>query len=609
MPTINEIREKINLSLYDHKEKLLTFFKYISAFVSLTAISTLVYYYGFSHEPETARFFFKLIQGSFAFYILHYLVKFVYNFHPLQYLKKTWFEAIMVVFLIVEGLSFTVTDELMLQRFFMNIGLKDFTAISTVFIQLYFVIAVSIEIYSTTEIIPRVKIKPAVLFMLSFALIIALGTFLLMLPEMTNLEGNLSFVDALFTSTSAATVTGLIVVDTGSVLTFKGQMVLLFLMQLGGLNIISFGAFIALFNKFGVGIVQDNVIEDFVNKESLFSAKGMLAKILFASLFIEGIGVLFIFSLAGDIPFENIQDKLFFSVFHAVSAFNNGGFSTFTDGLANEYIRQAYLLHIVIGILCFAGAIGFISMFDLFSLRNIRDRFNYPWKQATLSSKIAINTSLVLVLLTAVSMFLLERNNVLHNQTWPEAVITSFFQSVVLRSAGFNTIDVGALGYPFLMISFLMMLIGGSSGSTAGGIKTSTFTILLLSTLSTIRNKKNIEILKKNISKHIINKCFSILMFSLGGIFTLIFLLCITESTKLMSGEIQFVEVVYECFSAFFTVGTSMGITAELTDAGRVLLTLGMFVGRVGTLTVAFALSSSAKSTAYQYPDEHILVG
>ena len=603
-------RERINLVLYGSKNRTLNILKWISLIVSIASIGVLMVYYGYPQTEESRDWLLLVIEGSFVFYVLGYIVRIIYDFAPMQFLRRTWFEGLLLFMLVIEGISWNFFDVLLVQQLFVELGFQSFEAFSFLFIQLYILVVVAVEITKSGSIITNFRLHPANIFILSFAILIAIGTLLLCLPEMSTAEGSMNFIDALFTSTSATCVTGLVAVDTSTEFTFKGHFVIMMLMKLGGLNIVSFATIMVLLSKLGVGMKQHSIVEDFVTKESFFSARGMFLRVLGISLGFELLGAIMIYFLTlNEIPDYSGGERVFFSVFHSISAFNNAGFSTLGSGLYTEGIRSAFLLHVVFGFLIVAGAIGFTTMVDLFSPSKLRDRLIHPWKKPMMSSRIALNMYLILIVFGGVLFFFLEANNTHSEHNFTESIISSVFQSVSARSAGFNTVDMHELAVPTLIIIIFLMFVGGSSYSTAGGIKTSTFTILLLSAYSTIRGKKKLEIYKRTIPNDDLQKAFSIFLFSLGGILVGTFLLSVTESHILAQSDRNIMDLAFEQVSAFSTCGLSTGITGDLSDAGKVIVILSMFIGRLGTLTIAFALSKGILSTNYRYPEEHILVG
>lgn len=607
--SVKDFRERANIWLYGNKEKVLSTFKILNLFVSVGAILTLIYYYGYEHDTATRNLIFSIVQSSFGFYVLHYLVRFVYDFHPLEFLKRSWFEGMIMFFLVVEGISFNLFNTLILELIFERFGISSVRDLTVIVLQLYFFLVVLVEIQRSTSFLPQFRVHPSYIFIGSFLALIFGGTFLLMLPEMTTIEGSMNFIDAFFTSTSATCVTGLMTVDTQTFFTFKGHVVLLILMQLGGLNIIAFGSFLALAAKFGVNVKQHEVLEDFVHKDSFLSAQGLLGKVFGWIVFMEVVGAICLFLTWDDgVGFGSTGDKIFSSVFHSISAFNNAGISLVSDGFYNEHLRENYMVHWVITILVFFGALGVMAIFDLFDPVNLRDRLRNPWKRLNFQTKIALYFSLVLVILGSVLYFVLEYNNTLDGLSIFGAITTSVFQSVT-RTSGFNSADIGAVGIPMLFILTILMFIGSSSSSTGGGIKTSTLAIIYADVLSTIRGRNYTELFKRTISPILKSRAYSVLLFFIIGNLLCIFLLSITEQHILAMEGRSIMDLIFEEVSALGTVGLSMGITADLSVYGKLIIIASMFVGRVGTLTVAFALSGKLISKNYKYPEGHTMVG
>jgi potassium uptake TrkH family protein len=602
--SLQSFREKANLFLYASKERNLRILRYASFFVSLFAVTLLVIFYGFEIEESTKAIFVSIIKGTFAFYVLAYIIKFIYTFEPLNFLKKTRLEGILMLLLIIDGTSHFLFNIPLIQNTFYQLGFHNFTDIYILFIQFYLLLIVSLDLSAISTKISKLNIAPSTLFILSFIALIAIGTILLMLPEMNTTKRSMPFLEALFTSISASCVTGLTVVDTATYFSIKGHFVIMLLMQLGGLSIISFATFIISISGSGVGIKQQLIMKDFLSTDSLFSTKGLLHQIILLTLTIEIAGAILIYFLWDpSLCFETIGDKLFFSIFHAISAFNNAGFSLFSNGLYEQGVRNSYLLHIVIGILIFFGGIGFSSIRDLFGLESLRQRLKYPWKQIKLTTQIALYVSLALIMAGAIAFYLLEKNNTLSQMRFVEAIITSIFQSVSARTAGFNTVDFSLISQPMLIFFIFLMFIGASSGSTGGGIKTSTFALLILSAYSTIIGKRNFELGRYSISYELMNRAFSIAFFASGIVFIGVFILTITDP------QIPILQLVFEEVSAFATVGLTTGITPNLSTAGKIVLMCSMFIGRIGILTLAFTLSSKVVSQNYKLPNAHIMVG
>ncbi len=611
MHKINLLREKINILIYGVKDKTLQVFRSLSLIVSLCAIGLILYYYGFPLDKETDALIFNLIEITFGFYILHYAVRLFFDFHPKEFIRNNLLEGIIMAILCIEGIANNLFDVVLLEQFFLAAGFEKLTDFSTVVIQIYLLIVALLDVSRRSGFSSQnVKLHPSTVFILIFIILISVGTCLLLLPEMTVEEGSMGFLDAVFTSASASCVTGLIVHDTATFFTYKGQVVLLLLIKLGGINIISFATFTALFAKFGFGVRHHEIIQDFVNRDSLLSSKGMFGKLVIASIIIELIGAtLVFFTWNPELHFATVEEKIFHSIFHSVSAFNNAGFSTFTDGLANPMLQESFILHIILGVIIFIGALGVGTVIELFSIQDLRKRLEYPWKKLSLSSKVNLYMALALVFGGAVIFFLLEKNNTLAGGNSLEQIITSFFSSVTTRTAGFNTIDFGDLGFPALLLVLMLMFIGAASGSTGGGIKTSTFFIVVASTISTITGRHTIEFARRSIPNELLNKALSVVVYAAGVIFISTFALTITEGADLASGNITFMQLFFEEVSAFSTVGLSMGITSGLSDAGKIIIIVSMFVGRIGTLTMAYAFTKNLSTLKYNYPEANLMVG
>lgn len=608
--TVNELREKINLFIYSSKARNLRRLKMISFIVSTISIGSLFYYHGFDLSEQTSLLIESIVQASFGYYVFHYLAKVFYDFSPKNYIKQNWFEGIMVLLLIIEGISFNFFDVLLVESIFDGFGMKGASALTVVFLQFYLFLVVFFELSDKTSLISNIKLHPSTIFITSFLVIISAGTALLMMPEMTTIAGRLGFLDALFTSVSATCVTGLSAVDTSTAFTLKGQFVIMMLMKLGGLNIVSFAYLAAFLNRTGFGVKQDEIIEDFVTKGSFFNAKGMLIKVFFISLIIEVVGGLMIYLLiTPDMPFNTEGDKIFFSIFHSISAFNNGGFSTVSDGMYATFLREAYMLHVVVALLILLGAFGFTVLFDLFTPSLLRERLRHPWKRPHMSTTLAVRTHLILIGISIVLYLIAEWNTTLGDKNFVESSIIAMFQAVSVRSAGLNTADIHALSIATVFMMIVMMFIGGNTFSTAGGIKTSTFALICINTYSIIRGKKNNEVLGRTISTDDMLKGFTVLMTFGGGMLICTYLLTLTETHILAMPDRSFIDLLFEEVSAFSTCGYSTGITGMISPAGKVILIVSMFVGRLGTLSIIFAFARKIITTNYSYPEEHIMVG
>jgi trk system potassium uptake protein TrkH len=598
-------QEKLLLFVYQNKEAVLRGLSWLRTIASLLALAVFLYYYGFPHPPERLVLLVGVTKSIFGFFVLSYIIRVIFAIHSWQYIRNSLFEAALIVLLLIDIVSVFLFGFNALENLFLNLNIENFTPFYILFIQSYLLLLVGLEVTKVSTSITSIKLKPATTFIYSFLLLLLVGTGLLMLPEMTT-KGSIPFIDALFTAVSAACVTGLAVVDTQTYFTFKGHLVIMLLIQLGGIGILTFATFFALFLKKGVGISHQAMIRDFMSEDSLFNAKGMLQQIVIFTLLIECIGAFLIY-LSWDVntPFyDDAGEMIFQSVFHSISAFCNAGFSLMSGGLNEDYLQNAYILHIVVGMLIIFGSLGFPALRDIFGINNIRARLATPWKKWKLSTRIAVWATFALVLFGMGAFYLLESNTeILAGKTGFQQLVISFFQSVTTRTAGFNTVDIGALTTPTAILFIFLMFIGASSGSTGGGIKTSTFVLILLSVITTIRGKKSLELGGRSISFDLLNKAYTIFIFSATYILVGTFFLAYFEP------KMSVLDLVFEQVSAFCTVGLTRGITPDLSTPSKLILISSMYIGRVGTLTLAFALASRVDSTNYRYPKAHILVG
>ena len=606
------IQEAVNIFLYNNKDTTLRSLRFISVIVGILTLGLMIYYYGFPNSDSDHHKLISYFKALFGYYIFSYIIRFMYSFDKQSFIKGSISEISLLFLLTIDAIGFYGFDINILHMFFEALGSEEPEEWYVIFLQVYLLILAYLEVGKMNVNLSKIRINPAVLFIVIFAGIIFGGAGMLMLPEMTNqyLSDNFSFIDALFTSASATCVTGLMVEDTHLFFTLKGQLVLMFLIKLGGLNIVAFGIFMAVFSRFGITIKQHDIIEDIVNKSSYQSAQGMFAKIFIISTVIEIIGAISLFFLLPDsTETAMISDRIFYSVFHAVSAFNNAGISLYEGGMTNSALTNAYPVLSVMGVLIFLGALGFVTIIDVLDYKALRERMVKPWKKLDIGTRVGLVSNTHLLIFGIIGFILLEWNTgILGDQNFVERLVTSFFQ-IVNRTAGFASVDTGALSIPVIILFLLLMFIGGSSSSTAGGIKTSTFTLLFVSVYTTIRGKKNAELYKKNIANDLLIKAYAVLLFTLVNLFLWVFLLTITESASLASGEMDILQLIFEEFSAFSTVGLSMGITSSFSDAGLIILSISMFIGRLGTLMLIIALSKKVHSNRYKYPDAHIMIG
>lgn len=446
------------------------------------------------------------------------------------------------------------------------------------------------------------KLNPPQIVVFSFLFAILAGTALLSLPLATASGEKVPLIDSIFTATSAACVTGLIVRDTGTYFSGFGKAVILALMQMGGLGIMTFSTLFAILLGRKLTIKDDLVIQRTMAPNKVQNLTTLIKYILFITLGIEFLGILCFalrWSRITDWSFAEIMAN---SVFHAVSAFCNAGFALFSVSFT-RFLGDPYINFIMISLIVIGG-IGFIVVLDL--PRFMKSR---PHHHVSLQSKLALTVSLSLIAIGAILFFLLENNNTMAGLPLKEKALGSIFQSVTSRTAGFNTLNIGGLATPTLCVLMLLMFVGASPGSTGGGIKTCTFGIVLAAAWSMLKNRSSVSIFRKTIPKEVVRKSLVVLFLALGWIFVAVILLATVEYKKAFLINDYFLRILFEITSAFGTVGLSTGITPTLSTAGKLIVILTMFAGRIGPLTMALAIALQKGGAVYKYPEEKIMIG
>lgn len=453
--------------------------------------------------------------------------------------------------------------------------------------------------------------NPAFVFIISFAVIILAGTLLLMLPTATT--DGISLVNALFTSTSAVCVTGLTVIDTGTDFTRIGQVIILFLIQIGGLGIMTFTGLLSYLAAGSVSFHNQMALKSMVSSNRISNVITIVTRIILVTLFFEAIGATLIYFSVDKTLFTTNIERAFFSIFHSVSGFCNAGFSTESAGLYTESFRFNYSFQFIIILLIILGGMGFPIVFNIFSFirmkiisllaRFTKNLVPEPMTRIIqVNSKLALTTTIVLLIMGFFLYLMFEFNASLKDHpTIFGKIVTSLFGSVTPRTAGFNTVDMANLSLPMIMIYLLLMWIGASPSSTGGGIKTTTAAVAFLNLRSVIRGRNRTETYHTQISELSINRAFAVILLSLLIIGSTVFLISIFDGDK------GILKIAFESFSAFSTVGLSLGITTALSDPSKLVLIVTMFIGRVGVLTLFIALIKQVQERAYQYPVEEIL--
>ncbi len=587
------------MSKLNHKilESFPTIIFYLSSFGFIIILVLL----GFSFEP-TIFFVLRILHFIILFTILgSYTLRFFLTFNTkLNKSERAWntlfaFISVLLIFSFVLMLRAKNHSDLLLNLF-------SYSLISLVFF---------VEISKKTFNYDWLSINPRILFILTFVGIILLGTLLLMLPKST-LHG-ISFIDALFTSTSAVCVTGLTVVDTQFAFTKFGQIIIMILIQVGGLGVMTFTSFLGIFFIKRTSFRNQIVMQDFVGSEHYNEVFKTVIKIVLSTFIIELIGAILLFVSIDNSMEMRLSERFFFSVFHSVSAFCNAGFSTFSMGLADEHFKFNYFLQLIVAFLIILGGLGFNIFNNMYKylkhyIENkvkqllLKENFHHlPWI-IHINTIIVVLTTLSLIVFGTVIIYVFEYDYILQEHKGLGKIITAFFASVTPRTAGFNAFNFGNLQTSTILIVILLMWIGASPGSTGGGIKTSTFFIAILNVINLSKGKDRIEFMRHKISNISVRRAYALLFLSLIviGIGTL--LMAVFEKEK------PLLAIVFEVVSAYSTVGLSMGITFSLSTLSKLLIVVIMFLGRVGILSLLIGLFTQVRTLNYQYPKEEVIV-
>lgn len=569
----------------------------ISKWISLAGLMVIFFDFGFSQSDFSQK-----ILDSFFFFVLG--AGLVSTFA--RYIQNSALLKRKVVVFDISSVAFTLW--IFYMYLFVGIPFEtDLLLENPLWIQVAVILSFIREFSELTMNIKRTMVNPAQLFILSFLVIILIGSFLLMLPKASHSE--ITYLNALFTSTSAVCVTGLIVVDTGTHFTLFGQTIIMVLIQIGGLGILTFASYFSYFFRGGTTYENQLVLSDMTSSKKLNDVFSTLKHIILITFGIELFSGILIYLSIDSSNFASPSEQFFFSAFHAISAFCNAGFSTLSDSLYAVDFRFNYSLQIVVILTFVLGGLGFpivvnILTFFKYKILNVfssHQTKHKPWV-LNLNSRITLITTLSITFIAFVVFYILEYNNTLSEHEGVGKVITALFGATTPRTAGFNSIDTVSLAPPTLMMVFLLMWIGASPQSTGGGIKTSTFAIATLNILSLAKGKSKIEVFRREIAEISVKRAFAIISLSLIVIGIAIMLISIFDPEKPLK------DIAFECFSAYSTVGLSLGITSALSSASKLVIIVVMFVGRISMLSLVIAIFKKVRHKNYRYPKEEITI-
>lgn len=574
---------------------------------SLATFFVLVYQFGFDQTPSSvhllrlARLY--ILMGFFIGITLRYVVRF----------KEIIQEKMLYVDISIYFLLFSVLSSKIFFKRVMAESLPYLSFLSEpLFVYILLLLLSTIHLSRQTFTLMQSRIKPSLLFLLSFVFVILIGSGLLMLPNATH-EG-IHFIDALFIATTSVCVTGLTTVDVATVFTPVGHLIILILIQIGGIGVMTFTSFIALSFMNKSSFSSKMMLKDMLNEDQIGGLFRVILNILFVTLLIEGIGAYLIYTdIKGTFPGGRKQD-VFFAIFHAVSAFCNAGISTLNGNLAAPMVADKYNFHFWIALLIIFGGIGFPILFNYLKLIHysfingvkvlLRQQPYYIHSPHIIHVQtyiVVVSTAVLLIAGTTFYLFF-EMDNTLLALPWKGKLADAFLGAVTPRTAGFNVTDMTQLTHPTLILTLILMVIGASPMSTGGGVKVTTVFVALLTTLNVVRQKERVEIRGREIASSTLRRAFAIitLYFLWAGL--TIWILSYTEQ------KASLFTLLFEVTSALSTVGLSLDFTPHLSDVGKIIIICTMLVGRIGVLTFFISFSKDYRRMNYTYPQENILM-
>ena len=459
------------------------------------------------------------------------------------------------------------------------------------------------------------KSNPALMMAVSFLFIIMVGSGMLLMPRCIQHGVHLSWIDSLFTATSAVCVTGLTTIDVPSTFTCLGQLIVMLLIQVGGLGVMTITSFFALFFMGNTSIYNQMQVQDMVSSKSLASLWSTLLNIIGFTAFLELAGAVMIFlNIHGTIGLD-LRHELFFSVFHAVSAFCNGGFSNYQDGMSAPVLMEGHsCLYIILALLIIFGGIGYPVLVNLKAAVSRHAKVLWKWINGhryaslnipnlfDLNTKIVLRTTTLLIVIGTVLIAFFEWNNTFAGMPIHEKLTQAFFNAVSPRTAGFVSVNLNHMCIQSVFIYTVLMWIGGASQSTAGGVKVNAFAVAFLNIRAIIHGTTRVEFAGRELSSDSIRRANAAVFVSLIVLGIFIFLITLTEPNQPLKA------IVFECVSAFATVGSSLGLTPELHDTSKALIVVLMFIGRVGLVTMAQGLLKQYKNQNYKLPQDNITI-
>lgn len=564
-------------------------------------IATVGFYLTFS----TIDLLIQITNVAIYIFIFQEFLRFIFAQNKVTHIKERWFEVVVSFFMLLLQLSPNLLINL-ISKSFTSLNQVEIHSIYLTFIDLIIIIMFLLKSTKYFDAVLKLNLHPSALFALSFALIIFTGSIFLSLPKATVANQSTSYIDALFTSTSAVCVTGLVVHNTASHFTFFGQVVILALIQIGGLGVMTLTTFFSAIIAGGLSVKVRFLMKEYLSQLNVVSVAKLLRKILLYTFTIEAIGAIFLFAFNTNADKNNLFDRLFNSVFHSISAFCNAGFSTYENGLMQEYIQNNYLYLTIIMSLIVLGGLGFTVLAEMSQLLKYKNfkRWNYIIRDKfSVTTKIVLITTIFLIVFGSLFVFVLTPIDKADFSSIFNTFFHSVFLSITSRTAGFNTVPIELITVPAAFIVIFLMWVGASPGSTGGGIKTTTFSLSIYSLYNQILGKERLELFKKEITPTNLRDAYLVVIANILALSVGIFFLLVMEKDK------QPLDLVFEAVSAASTVGLSRNVTPFLGIGGKVVIILLMFIGRVGFLNFFLAFYKPSKEPNYHYTSESIIVG
>jgi len=575
----------------------------VNALAAALVVASFVLLFGFDRPLLPTWILYTVQVILLCVFVGEKIIRHFNALSKVEFWRGNWFEVPLLLGL---GIAFLVVG----RQF--DPGREESSIVRHFAVGVYLVVQVVSKLCRTSVNLAASGKNPTRTLVASFLVLIISGAGLLTLPAASAPDSeSLGFVDALFTATSATCVTGLIVKDTGRDFSLMGQVVILTLIQLGGLGIVVFGAVFALLLGQALSVRESVAMQDLVSANTLSRIGNMIAFIFIGTILIEAVGALGLFGMWSG----SMQHRWFCSIFHSISAFCNAGFSLCSTSFI-EYSRswQVYLVACPLIIL---GGLGFSVLYDLaniatdrmkrFVKKSLYKQYRFSMempKRMRLQTKIVLTVSGCLIVLGMLVILLFERY-ASGGGTAKTNVLGALFQSITARTAGFNTVDISAMSASSKFILILLMFIGGSPGSTAGGIKTVTLAVIIMTAFAALRKRQEVEMFRRSVRIVVVGRAVTVMLLFMVVLFTVTLALSISEN----SSGFTMLDIMFEAASALGTVGLTTGVTPFLTTAGKLIIIAAMLIGRLGPLTLLAALTFNLKPARYNYPDEAVIVG